>query len=547
MIKYNRIDIIAFVFIVIIFLTYDYHLSLAPESLLTMIQMGILWGLCRLCFFFFPALSKGAVYGILIVGFVEAIIGLGQLYGFFPSGHHLFRTTGTFLNPGPYGGFIALMFPLTFHYWLYFRKRKKILRHVFLSIGMVCLLVFPATLSRTAWGAAVIGCMLVVIYETGITDKLKDLYQKYRRRAVLCIALFCLLSGGVIYGIYQFKKDSANGRLFIWKITALAIQNTSLKGVGLGGFPAAYAQSQMNYFKEREASAIEKHVAGSPEYAFNEYLRIFLEQGIAGGILFLFLTGLIICHGIKNKHTGAAGSFLSLSVFAIASYPYYLWEFLVVWVLLATICISQTEFSLSKFSKNRQIFIFTSFAVFILVAGLSICIMQWLSYHRASEEWEKIRPFYTMKAYKNIIDQYARLYPQLNHDPKFVFEYAMMLNAEKRYEQADSILSRGLQISCDPMFYNVKGRNYHEMGAYRKAEACYMNAIYLIPERIYPYYLLTKLYADSAAGYPAEKMQWAASIVLKKEAKVHSTAIDEMRDEVEKILKEKNATDDKKN
>ncbi|PDP41857.1 polymerase, partial [Tannerella forsythia] len=103
MIKYNRIDIIAFVFIVIIFLTYDYHLSLAPESLLTMIQMGILWGLCRLCFFFFPALSKGAVYGILIVGFVEAIIGLGQLYGFFPSGHQLFKTTGTFLNPGPYG------------------------------------------------------------------------------------------------------------------------------------------------------------------------------------------------------------------------------------------------------------------------------------------------------------------------------------------------------------------------------------------------------------------------------------------------------------
>lgn len=547
MIKYNRIDIIAFVFIVIIFLTYDYRLSLAPESLLTMIQMGILWGLCRLCFFFFPALSKGAVYGILIVGFVEVVIGLGQLYGFFPSGHHLFRTTGTFLNPGPYGGFIALMFPLTFHYWLYFRKRKKILRHVFLSIGMVCLLVFPATLSRTAWGAAVIGCMLVVIYETGITDKLKDLYQKYRRRAVLCIALFCLLSGGVIYGIYQFKKDSANGRLFIWKITALAIQNTSLKGVGLGGFPAAYAQSQMNYFKEREASAIEKHVAGSPEYAFNEYLRIFLEQGIAGGILFLFLTSLIIRRGIKNEQTGAAGSFLSLSVFAIASYPYYLWEFLVVWVLLATICISQTEFSLSKFSKNRQIFIFTSFAVFILVAGLSICIMQWLSYHRASKEWEKIRPFYTMKAYKNIIDQYARLYPQLNHDPKFVFEYAVMLNAEKRYEQADSILSRGLRISCDPMFYNVKGRNYHEMGAYRKAEACYMNAICLLPERIYPYYLLTKLYADSAAGYPAEKMQWAASIVLKKEAKVHSTAIDEMRDEVEKILKEKNATDDKKN
>ncbi|WP_449188456.1 O-antigen ligase family protein [Tannerella forsythia] len=501
--------------------------------------MGILWGLCRLCFFFFPALSKGVVYGILIVGFVEAIIGLGQLYGFFPSGHQLFKTTGTFLNPGPYGGFIALMFPLTLHYWLYFRKRKKILRYVFLFVGMVCLLVFPATLSRTAWGAAAIGCMLVAIYETGITDKLKDLYQKYRKRAVLCIVLFCLLSGGVIYGIYQFKKDSANGRLFIWKITALAIQDASLKGVGLGGFPAAYAQSQINYFKEKEASAIEKHVAGSPEYAFNEYLRIFLEQGIAGGILFLFLTSLIIRRGIKNKHTGAAGSFLCLSVFAIASYPYYLWEFLVVWVLLATICASQTKPPSSESSKNRRISIFALFAVFILIASLSVCVAQWYFYHRASKEWEKIHPFYTMKAYSKIIDDYIRLYPQLNHDPKFVFEYAVTLNAEKRHEQADSILSRGLQISCDPMFYNVKGRNYHEMGAYRKAEACYMNATYLIPERIYPYYLLTKLYADSAAGYPPERMQWAASIVLKKEAKVHSTAIDEMRDEVRKILKEK--------
>ena len=108
----NTVDISVLLFICMVCITYDYRLSLAPESLLTIIQMGILWGLCRLCFFFFPALSKGAVYGILIVGFVEAIIGLGQLYGFFPSGHYLFKTTGTFLNPGPYGGFIALMFPL---------------------------------------------------------------------------------------------------------------------------------------------------------------------------------------------------------------------------------------------------------------------------------------------------------------------------------------------------------------------------------------------------------------------------------------------------
>mgnify|MGYP000885570583 FL=1 len=93
------------------------------------------------------------------------------------------------------------------------------------------------------------------------------------------------------------------------------------------------------------------------------------------------------------------------------------------------------------------------------------------------------------------------------------------------------------------MFYNVKGRNYHEMGQFDKAEDCYINSTYLLPERIYPYYLLTKLYADSANFQPV-KMQLAAKAVLAKEPKVHSMAINEMREEVRKILKEKEAMDD---
>lgn len=66
----------------------------------------------------------------------------------------------------------------------------------------------------------------------------------------------------------------------------------------------------------------------------------------------------------------------------------------------------------------------------------------------------------------------------------------------------------------------------------------------MLPERIYPYYLLTKLYADSA-NYQPEKMKPAAYAVLEKEPKVHSTAINEMHDEVKKILKSKEIEDEK--
>ena len=82
------------------------------------------------------------------------------------------------------------------------------------------------------------------------------------------------------------------------------------------------------------------------------------------------------------------------------------------------------------------------------------------------------------------------------------------------------------------------------MKKYEEAEKCFLKSIYLLPERIYPYYLLTKLYADSA-NYQPENMKQAALSVLEKEPKIYSTAINEMRNEVKKIVKSMEANDEK--
>ena len=409
-------------------------------------------------------------------------------------------------------------------------------------IGVVCMLVFPATLSRTAWIAAIAGCGLVLIFDTRIIVKLQVFRKQHQKRFALSLIILSIIIIGTLYGVYTLKKDSANGRLFMWKTTTLAIKDKPITGVGLGGFPASYAKAQIEYFKSEKASETEKLVAGSPEYAFNEYLRIFLEQGIVGGILFLLLTITIIRSGIKNGQTGAAGSFLALSVFAFASYPFYLWEFLIMWVLLGTISVSKKgKYSLSSLDKsntNKKRAIPAFLLLGVLITGSLICAKYQYAYYQVNKEWKKMRSLYTMKAYESIVDDYKPLYPKLNYNPKFVFEYAVALNATDQREKVDTVLSRGLQLSCDPMFYNVKGRNYHEMGEYDKAEIAYINSTHLLPERIYPYYLLTKLYADSE-NYQPQKMHQAAIAVLKKEPKVHSMAINEMRDKVRNILKEK--------
>ena len=219
----------------------------------------------------------------------------------------------------------------------------------------------------------------------------------------------------------------------------MAIKESSPQGVGPGGFPAAYAEAQINYFKNEKGTETEKLVAGSPEYAFNEYLRMFSSKAF-WGILFLVLTILIIQNGIRNKQTGAAGSFLALSVFAFASYPFYLWEFLVVWVVLGSVCVSAAKDCRQSSITKRCVYLSILFLT-ILFAGMMLCLRELHPYLQAEKEWGKVRPRYSVQFYSTALDSYAELYPMLNHNQRFVFEYAVMLNAAKQQEKADSVLS----------------------------------------------------------------------------------------------------------
>lgn len=90
--------------------------------------------------------------------------------------------------------------------------------------------------------------------------------------------------------------------------------------------------------------------------------------------------------------------------------------------------------------------------------------------------------------------------------------------------------------SCDPMILNIIGKNYQATGEYEKAEEYFIRSTHRLPGRIYPYYLLAKLYVEPEYRH-LEKLKQAVQIVLTKEPKVQSTAIKEMREEVKKLIK----------
>ena len=49
---------------------------------------------------------------LLLLGGLEAIEGFRQLYGLEVSNHSLYALTGSFYNPGPYMGFLAVVLPV---------------------------------------------------------------------------------------------------------------------------------------------------------------------------------------------------------------------------------------------------------------------------------------------------------------------------------------------------------------------------------------------------------------------------------------------------
>lgn len=513
--------------------TYNYQTDLAPIERLNITILVAFWFCLRLLSFSFKKSERLIVCILILWGVTEALWGLGQLYGILPSGHHIFKITGSFFNPGPYGGFIALFLPFSLYYWLFYRKVNTKISYIFLIVLTLSFLILPATLSRTAWISAIVGCIIVLFFQ----QEAKAIWESIRKKRFfipLFGVIFFILIGGLFLG-YHFKKDSASGRFFIWKISLLASEKSLLKGDGLGSFPKSYAEAQMEYLNQDVVSEAEKRVAGSPEYAFNEYLRLLVEQGLWGLVIFLIISLLIIHKGIKNNQLGAVGAFISLSVFAFASYPYYLWQFLIVWVLLGVLCL-HNEGDIKKITKRSYILVIS--LLIVLGSIVSFCFVEKNKYLQAEKKWRNLQYLYRVKHYDQISKDYETLYKTLKYDPQFVFEYAVLLNAIQERKKANDIIQRGLLISCDPMFYNLQGRNYHEMKDFTNAEITLKKSLSLLPKRIYPHYLLTKLYADSD-NYQPEKMKEAAQNVLENKAKVHSIAIDEMRKEVYTILKER--------
>lgn len=463
-------------------------------------------------------LANYVSFAVMFGGIYQSCLVLGQLLGYGISNHLRFVVTGSFFNPGPCGIFLAGVFVLAVAMMKKgYRKvgfNLMFVRYVTacVTFGVTLVALIP-TMSRAGWIGALVGVML--LYRREIVA-----WGNTRRRWVI---------GGGIVGMivvlmlfYLLKKDSANGRLFIWQNTVSAYWKTPLFGVGIDGFERAFAEAQHDYFeKEKVLEQDNRHVemAGVVESAFNEPLALFLLLGAVGGVL----TAMVLFFKLQRL-TAYSCVAVALLVASFFSYTFYIPSIAIVFLF----AVAQLPDRRVRGGRYVNVLMFG-------IMGIVVLFFDFREFGRreAYRKWKNNAVYYTWEDYQSVVEEYGKLYPVLKNDFKFLFEYGHSLHKVGRYEESNIMLKRGIRHSADPMFWNIAGNNYLALKQYDQGMTAYLRAYYTCPNRVYPLYLLTKLEAERG---DTTMMNYYGRILLGKRPKVPSLAVDEMKFEIRKML-----------
>ena len=439
-------------------------------------------GMFLLCYIVARSIPRKqwCLWGILLVGVIEAGIGLCQQLHWAESLHPAFSLTGTFGNPGPLGGCLAVAMTIAVGLYLRYRKVTRFCRLLWI-VGALLGIVLLLTESRAGWLSVVVGtvCLWLSVRK-----------EEGRRLAfpgkVVLVVLTCLFMA-VLYG---YKKDSADGRLLIWRVSAEMISDAPWTGHGIGTFGREYMHYQAHYFREHPHSEYTE-LADNIAYPYNELLRIGVEQGIVGmafvlGIIFAVLR-YVPCRGYSRVYVGA---FVSLCTFALFSYPS---EAGLLWLSFPLLLGGmQCRKSVSVPVGNK--FLLAKWSV--ALACLVVTVAGGCCYHRLERNVQQLH------AASHQARQEAEIYIDMHRQlirwaPRLCDVYAQYCFRHFPPEQALPVLEQAAKAVPNSELYIDLGDTYRETGRTPEAVACYTLSAEMVPNRILPLYRLFCLYRDT--------------------------------------------------
>lgn len=466
----------------------------------------------------------------LISAIIESSLVIYQWFNLIILKNFNYRLLGSFNNPGVLAIYLGSAFVFSLSLYCSSTEasiKDKLIKNLSGIYILLAIIILPATQSRTACISAIITGLLV------ITVKYKSILLRLSKfRYLIGITVFLALATICIF-LYQYKKDSADGRIVIWDTTTILIKRNFLTGIGFQQFQNKFPDFQSEYFKTHQEDSVK--FPDKDDYAFNDFMQILAENGIVGLMLFvIFLFTLFrLYFNTKSSNKWIRASqfgVLFILISALTSYPFEIvpiWFVFIFFILIiSTFSEGKTCFKMNKVLTGGMVIAGCLFCFYQLYMQRNLIIAR-TSIASARQDIdnekysESVKHFETALKYspseKRILLELGKSYLLMNNNKQCI----QLLTGAQRYI-SDPFLSSNLAEACE------------NIGDFHNSEFHFQNSINMMPNRMYPQYMLVKMYIKSKQYDKAKKM---AEKVINMPVKVESPATREMKLDISRLLK----------
>lgn len=446
---------------------------------------------------------------ISIGSLLQSIIVYLQRFGYFESRHYLFDVTGTFGNPGQVAGYIVVGAMISLSLCRCEVKRNNINRVIlYASFFTIQSIALSFADSRASFIAFIAG--IIFIWSGEIKGIIKNRIRLFVPLLLLYIIILC-------FSMFRYRPASVEARILIWYTSLNMFSNKPILGHGIGHFEKLYMPYQADFFKKHPQSHFTS-VADNVSFPYNELLRIGVEWGIIGVIIILSCLKSLFNRRYDEQDINIKGVLVTLLVFSMFSYPFDVLPLLLLFPILTGLSKSQlysSPYFSQKYIKGWQI------ACFITCI---VCFKPMFFYVKASKQIKEIINENANLTIKT--ENFRRLLPNTT----FANHFAYCIQ-QKNELFSDSLIDY-LPPTCET--YCSYGDIFANRGLYKKAEAYYKKAGYMIPTRLTPNYKLWKLYILQGDTIHAIRK---AQYILQQNLKIENSFTLKAKTEIKSFLK----------
>lgn len=469
------------------------------------------------------------LYGVaVLLATTLSIQGILQFFGIIPSANNNFAVTGSFDNPAGFAVALACAWPLCFHF---FTHPTKYVRYAAMAAAALMAGAVSLSGSRTGILALMVATAVWLFAQLKIKNRSSRIIP-----AVVILALPVVL--------YFFKKDSANGRLLIWRTSLDMVVDKPVWGHGAGAFKANYMLCQAEYLNAHPDSRYAQ-LADNTLHPFNEFLLVLCEHGIVGLCMIALLAFLLFCAYRRNHNDEKLPALMSLSALAVFSFFSYPFRYPFTWVMLflnmAVICnnpdVRKVYHGYFALKRNIPYGNIPRIAVFLLSSGL-------LAYSvvltRAEIKWNRIAHLSLAGKTREVLPEYDHLYRWLGKDGLFLYNHAAELHEAREYTKSIAAFEHCTRYYNDMDVQLLLAYNYKALEKYTEAEEHLKTATAMCPARFIPLYELAKLYETIGRR---DEVLAIAKVIIDKDVKIPSPTVAVIKNEMRQLVEARETLD----